>query len=126
MTDGERKQVLTTLQDFSSIAKSGTLNNLFLMSFAELVERKQNKSIQTDELLNQMDVLMAILEKVRLKRENYLTLMENVKVFIDDRLIQKKGYKVLSKVIERFELQNLDEVAEIKAKITPIMSFERK
>ena len=45
MTDAERAQVLMTLKDFSSVAKSGTLNNLFLMTFADLVERKQNKSI---------------------------------------------------------------------------------
>jgi hypothetical protein len=42
MTDSERAQVLTTLKDFSSVAKSGTLNNLFLLTFAELVEKKQN------------------------------------------------------------------------------------
>ena len=85
MNDSERRQVLTTLKDFSSIAKIGTLNNLFLMTFAELVEKKQAKSISLPEMLLQLDVLIAILEKVKLKRENYITLMQNVKLFAEDR-----------------------------------------
>lgn len=40
MGESDRTQCLKTLQDFSSIAKSGTLNNLFLTSFAELVTQK--------------------------------------------------------------------------------------
>ena len=71
--------------------------------------------------MHQLDVLIAILEKVRLKKENYIKLMPHVKVFVDDRTTQKKGYKILAKVIERFELSNLDEIAEIKQTITPMM-----
>lgn len=121
MSDTDRAQVLVTLKDFSSVAKIGTLNNLFLTTFAELVDRKQNHSIELQETMLQCDVLIAILEKVRLKRENYLTLMQHVKIFVDDRNTQKKGYKILAKVIERFELANLDEIAEIKQTITPMM-----
>ena len=40
LNDQERQQVIKTLKDFSSIAKSGTLNNLFLTSYAELVQKK--------------------------------------------------------------------------------------
>jgi len=36
-------------------------------------------------MLLQLDVLIAILEKVSLKRENYLTLMTNAKIFVADR-----------------------------------------
>lgn len=85
MNDAEKRQVLKTLKDFSSIAKSGTLNNLFLVTFAELVEKKKNSTATLAEVLLQLDVLIAILEKVRLKRENYLTLMQHVKVFAEDR-----------------------------------------
>ena len=42
MNDAQKRQVLATLKDFSSIAKSGTLNNLFLATFSELVQKKQN------------------------------------------------------------------------------------
>ena len=66
-------------------------------------------------------MLIAILEKVSLKRENYLTLMQHVKVFVEDRQTQKKGYKILARVIERFELTSLDDIVEIKQTITPIM-----
>ena len=75
MSDAQSKQVLTTLKDFSSIAKLGTLNNMFLTTFAELVERKKNSSIEAQELHRQLDVLIAILEQCSLKRENYITLM---------------------------------------------------
>ena len=121
ISDSERNQILTTLKDFSSIAKIGTLNNLFLTTFAELVDKKQQQKVSLQETMHQLDVLIAILEKVRLKRENYISLMQHVKVFVDDRVTQKKGYKILSKVIERFELSNLDEIAEIKERILPMM-----
>lgn len=39
------------------------------------------------------------MEKVRLKRENYVTLMQTVKVFIGDKMTKNKGYKILTKVI---------------------------
>jgi len=71
--------------------------------------------------MQQLDVLIAILDKVKLKRDNYLSLMSHVKVFVDDRATQKKGYKILAKVIERFELSTLDEISEIKQTITPLM-----
>ena len=121
MNDSQKSQVLTTLKDFSSISKIGTLNNLFLTSFAELVEKKQSNAATPAEILLQIDVLIAILEKVRLKKENYLTLMQHVKVFADDRSTQKKAYKILAKVVERFELTGLDEITEIKETITPLM-----
>ena len=121
ISDAERNQILATLKDFSSIAKIGTLNNLFLTTFAELVDKKQQQTVSLQETMHQLDVLIAILEKVRLKRENYISLMQHVKVFVDDRVTQKKGYKILSKVIERFELSNLDEIAEIKERILPMM-----
>ena len=121
ISDAERNQILATLKDFSSIAKIGTLNNLFLTTFAELVDKKQQQTVSLQETMHQLDVLIAILEKVRLKRENYISLMQHVKVFVDDRVTQKKGYKILSKVIERFELGDLDEIAEIKERILPMM-----
>ena len=71
--------------------------------------------------MQQLDILIAILDKVRLKRENYIKLMQYVKVFVDDRTTQKKGYKILARVIERFELSSLEEIAEIKQTITPMM-----
>jgi len=51
MSDTDRAQVLMTLKDFSSVAKIGTLNNLFLTTFAELVDRKQNHSIELQETM---------------------------------------------------------------------------
>lgn len=45
INDSERAQILAALKDFSSIAKIGTLNNMFLMTFAELVEKKKNKTV---------------------------------------------------------------------------------
>ena len=52
MSEAQRKQVLDTLKDFSSIAKIGTLNNLFLMSFAELVDKKQANQISSEQIQN--------------------------------------------------------------------------
>lgn len=68
-----------------------------------------------------LDVLLAMMEKVKLKKENQLTLMSGVKVFVDDRQTQKKGYRVLSRIIEKFELESIDELIQIKEEITPMM-----
>ena len=70
LSDNQRVQVLTTLQDFSSIAKSATLSNRFLTQFAELVTQKEAHSIENDEVLLQLDVLIAMMEKVKLHKEN--------------------------------------------------------
>jgi len=121
ITDADKTQILRTLKDFSSIAKSGMLNNLFLVSFADLVDKKQSAKLSHAETMLQLDILLAILDKVSLKRENYIALMQHVRVFVDDRTTSKKGYKILARVIQRFELTSLDEIAEIKQTIAPMM-----
>jgi len=63
-----------------------------------------------------------MMEKVTLKkRENYLSLMTGVKVFIADNLTQKRGYKLLARIIEKYELQSVEELYEIREEITPLM-----
>jgi len=63
-----------------------------------------------------------MMEKVTLKkRENYLSLMSGVKVFIADNLTQKRGYKLLARIIEKYELQSVEELYEIREEITPLM-----
>ena len=47
--------------------------------------------------------------------------MLGVKAFIEEKQTQKKGYKILSRVVERIHLENLDELIEIKNEITPMM-----
>lgn len=61
------------------------------------------------------------MEKVKLKKENYVALMRGVKIFVDDRATQKKGYRILTKIIERFDLETFDQLIEIKQEITPMM-----
>ena len=62
-----------------------------------------------------------MMEKVRLNKENYVTLMQTVKAFVEDKITEKKGYKILIKVIERIELANIDELLQIKEEITQLM-----
>lgn len=61
------------------------------------------------------------MEKVKMKKENYVTLMRGVKIFLDDKTTQKKGYKILTKITERFDLESFDQLLEIKQEITPMM-----
>jgi hypothetical protein len=49
-----------------------------------------------------------MMEQVTLNKENKVSLMQGVKVFVDDKQTQKKGYKLLSRVVERFQLESLD------------------
>lgn len=72
-------------------------------------------------LILKLDILISMMEQVNLKKENYIEVMRGVKMFVSDKQTQKKGYKILAKVIEKYELQNLGELAEIKTEITPMM-----
>ena len=56
----------------------------------------------------QLDILIALMEKVKLKKENYVALMRGVKIFVEDRTTQKKGYRILTKIVERFDLESLE------------------
>ena len=51
-----------------------------------------------------------MMEKVKLKRENYISLMSGLKVFVGNSLTQKRGYKLLARIIEKYELQSVDEL----------------
>lgn len=62
-----------------------TLNNKFLTSFAELVSQKENKKVEIEILTYQLDIIIAIMEKVKLKKENYVALMRGVKIFVEDK-----------------------------------------
>ena len=57
--------------------------------------------------------MLAMMEKVKLKKENYTALMKGLKVFIDCNTTQKQAYKLLAKIIEKYEIENLSELAQI-------------
>lgn len=61
-----------------------------------------SESTSRESVLLQLDVLYAMMEQVNLNTENKVSLMQGVKLFIDDRQTQKKGYKLLSRIIQRF------------------------
>lgn len=60
--------------------------------------------------MSHLEVLLAMMEKVKLKKENYIALMKGLKVFIDNSTSQKFAYKLLAKIIEKYELENIDEL----------------
>ena len=67
--------ILVTLQDFSSIAKTGKLSNLFLESFAEIVAAKERlgqlgHNTDSNQILLNLDVLFAMLQQVKLNKSN--------------------------------------------------------
>jgi hypothetical protein len=74
-----------------------------------------------DDVLLKLDVLIAMMEKVKLKRENYVALMRGVKFLVNDKQTQKKGYKILSKVIKSYEIEKVEDLAQIRSEITPMM-----
>lgn len=68
-----------------------------------------------------LDVLISMMDKVRLKKENYIEVMRSVKLFIDNKHTQKKGYKILTKIVANFDSTSLEELVQIKHEITPMM-----
>lgn len=53
------------------------------------------------------------MEKVKLTKENYMSLMKGLKEFIQCQATQKQAYKLLAKIIEKYELENLEELVQI-------------
>ena len=72
-------------------------------------------------MIKSLDVLLAMMEKVKLKKENYITLMKGLKVFIDDKHTQKHGYKLLAKVIEKYEVTDINEVLTIQRELNALI-----
>ena len=62
-----------------------------------------------------------MMEKVKLNRDNYVAVMSGVKVFVEHNHTQKRGYKLLARVIENYQLSSIDELFQIKTEITPLM-----
>jgi len=92
-----------------------------LTAFAEVAQQAELSNGPRDDVLFKLDVLIAMMEKVTLKKENYVALMRGVKYLVNDKQTQKKGYKILSRVIERYEVERVEELSQIKAEITPLM-----
>lgn len=119
-TDGHSK-LLTTLQDFASIAKTGRLSNYFLKTFADVVNLKEEGGDMT-LVLKSLDVLIAMLEQVKLKKENQVVLMQGIKVFINSFHTKKKAFKLLAKVVEKYELEGgINELNQIHQELTPLV-----
>lgn len=115
ISDADRHQILITLQDFASIAKSVKMSNKFLSDFVDLMMRftpnEAGMRLVTDtQAQRELEVMRAMMEKVKLKKENYVSLMKGLKEFIQYPLTQKQAYKLLAKIIERYELENLQEL----------------
>jgi len=50
-----------------------------------------------------------------------MTLMRGIKIFIDDFKTKKKAYKLLAKIVERYELeQGISELVQIHQELTPL------
>ena len=87
LSDGDRKQILTTLEDFASIAKSVRLSNKFLTGFADLISRfipnaHGMRLVSEPQAVRELEVMKSMMEKVRLTKANMVTLMKGMRDFI--------------------------------------------
>jgi len=85
------------------------------------VSEVESHAIQSNLVLLKLDVLISLMEQIKLKKENYVALMRGVKIFVEQKTTEKKGYKMLAKVIEKFQAESIQELIEIKDEVTPIM-----
>ena len=53
-----------------------------------------------------MDVLFALMQKTKLKKENQLAMMKGIKAFIEDTRTKKRAYKLMARIVEKYELDN--------------------
>ena len=57
-------------------------------------------------MLRSLDVLIAMMDQVKLKKDNQLVLMQGIKVFITDFKTKNKAYKLLSLIVKKYELDH--------------------
>ena len=73
-------------------------------------------------MLRNIDILICMMGQVKLKKDNQLILMQGIKVFIGDFKTKKKAYKLLAKIVEKYELdQGIGELIQIHKELTPLM-----
>lgn len=73
-------------------------------------------------MLKNLDVLIAMLEKVKLKKENQIVLMQGIRIFIDDFQTKKKAYKLLARIVEKYELEEgITELVQVHKELTPMI-----
>ena len=61
---------------------------------------------ELNKTLRSLDVLIAMMDQVKLKKENQMVLMQGIKVFINDYKTKNKAYKLLSLIVKKYELDN--------------------
>jgi uncharacterized pyridoxamine 5'-phosphate oxidase family protein len=62
------------------------------------------------------------MEQVKLKKENQMVLMQGIKAFIDNFKTKKKAYKLLARIVERYELDSgISELVQIHQELTPLV-----
>lgn len=65
--------------------------------------------------------MRAIMEKVKLTKDNMVTLMKGTKDFIQCHATQKQAYKLLAKIIEKYQLANIAELIQIQKELNPLL-----
>jgi hypothetical protein len=79
-------------------------------------------AVALDNILKNLDVLIVILEKAKLKKENQIILMSGIKIFLNDFTTKKKAYKLLAKIVENYDLENgIEELNQIHQELTPLV-----
>jgi hypothetical protein len=82
-------------------------------------------SESSDLVTRNLDVLIAMLEKVKLNRSNQVQLMQGIKVFLNDFKTKKKGYKLLARIVEKYEIEkSISEIVQIDQEITPLVEAQ--
>lgn len=102
------------------------MSNKFLTNFADLMTRfVPNESgmrlVSDPQAQRELEVMRAMMEKVKLTKDNYMSLMKGLKEFIHNHGTQKQAYKLLAKIIEKYELVNLEELVSIQKEINPLL-----
>lgn len=84
---------------------------------------KQMEGRQTSDLvMKNLDVLIAMLEQVKLNKANQQILMQGIKVFVNDFKAKKKAFKLLAKIVEKYDIEgNINELVQIDREITPLV-----
>ena len=57
-----------------------------------------------ESLLRNLDVLISLMNNVKLKKDNQKELMHGLKVFLKDPKTKNKAYKLLALIVQNYDL----------------------
>ena len=70
----------------------------------------EERFVSFNRISRKLDVLVGLISKTQLNKENQYTLLSKAKELTTDSKTRKKAYKLMAEIIKKFEFSSLSEL----------------